>query len=77
MAIMKPRLYGLWMVTVYVGPHTCRPIGLRNDGRMMDSNFIALDILKKLGKDHTTPIKHLRSMMESKYDGHKSSYYKL
>ena len=44
---------------------------------MMDSNFIALDILKKLGKDYTTPIKHLKSIMESKYDGHKLSYYKV
>ena len=44
---------------------------------MMDSNFIASDIIKKLGKDHITPIKHLRSMMESKYDGHKPSYHKV
>ena len=48
-----------------------------NDSRMMDSNFIASDILKKLGEDHINPIKHLRSMMESKYDGHKPSYYKV
>ena len=41
----------------------------------MNSNFIASDIPKKLGKDHTTPIKHLKSMMESKYDDHKPSYY--
>ena len=74
---MKPKLHGLWMVTVYVGPHMCIPIGLRNDSRMMDSNFIASDILKKLGEDHINPIKHLRSMMESKYDGHKPSYYKV
>ena len=65
------------MVAVYVGPHMCIPIRLWNDGRMMDFNFIALDILKKLGEDHTTPIKHLRSKMESKYDDHKSSYYKV
>ena len=76
-AIMKPNLHGLWMVTVYVGPHTCIPIGLQNDGRMMNSNFIASDILKKLSEDHTTSIKHLKSMMESKYDGHKPSYYKV
>ena len=75
--VMKPKLHGLWMVTVYVGPHMCIPIGLRNDSRMMDSNFIASDILKKLGEDHITLIKHLRSMMESKYDGHKPSYYKV
>ena len=60
-----------------MGPHACIPIGLRNDGRMMNSNFIASDILKKLGEDHTTLIKHLRYMMESKYDGHKASYYKV
>ena len=27
-AVMKPNLHELWMVTVYVGPHTCIPIGL-------------------------------------------------
>ena len=65
------------MVTVYVGPPTCIPIGVGNDDRMMDCNFIASDILKKLCEDHTTPIKHLRSKMESKYDDHKPSYYKV
>ena len=65
------------MVTVYVGPHTCIPIGVQNDGRMMTSHFIASDILKKLCEDHTTPIKHLRTMIESKYDGYKPSYYKV
>ena len=65
------------MVTVYVGPHTCIRIGVRNDGRMMNCNFIASDILKKLCEDHTTPIKHLRSMIKLKYEGHKPSYYKV
>ncbi|KAL0015055.1 hypothetical protein SO802_002124 [Lithocarpus litseifolius] len=76
-AIMKPNLHRLWMVTMYVGPHTCILIGERNDGRMMNYNFIASDILKKLCEDHTTPIKHLNSIIESKYDGHKPSYYKV
>ena len=65
------------MVTVYVGPYTCIRLGVRNDGRMMNCNFIASDILKKLCEDHTTPIKHLRSMIESKYEGYKPSYYKV
>ena len=65
------------MVTVYVGPPTCIPIGVGNDDRMMDCNFIASDILKKLCEDHTAPIKHLRSMIESKYESHKPSYYKV
>ena len=43
----------------------------------MSCNFIALDIHKKLCKDHTTPVKHLRSMIETKYNGHKLSYYKV
>ncbi|KAL0001082.1 hypothetical protein SO802_014863 [Lithocarpus litseifolius] len=75
--VMKPNLHGLWMVTVYVGPHTCIPTGVRNNGRMMTCNFIAADILKKLYEDHTTPVKYLRSMIESKYQGHKPSYYKV
>ena len=76
-AVMKPNLHGLWMVTVYVGPHTCIRLEVQNDGRMMNCNFIALDIFKKLCEDYTTPIKHLRSMIESKYKGHKPSYYKV
>ena len=43
----------------------------------MTCNFIASDILKKLCEDHTTPIKHLRSMIELKYEGYKPSYYKV
>ena len=70
-------IHGLWMVTMYMGPHTYIPIGLRNDGRMMTCNFIASDILKKLCEDRTTPIKHFRSMIESKYDDHKSFHYKV
>ena len=76
-AVMKPNLHGPWMVTVYVGPHTCIQLRVQNDGRMMNYNFIALDIFKKLCEDYTTPIKHLRSMIESKYKGHKPSYYKV
>ena len=75
--VMKPNLHGLWIVIMYVGPHTCIPIGVRNDGRMMTSHFIASDILKKLCEDHTTPIKYFISMIESKYQGHKPSYYKV
>ena len=60
---------------VYGSSHI--PIGVRNDGRMMNCNFIASVILNKLCEDHTTPIKHLRSMIRSKYEGHKPSYYKV
>ena len=75
--VMKPNLHQLWMVTVYMGPHTCIPIGVRNDGRMMSCNFIASDIHQKLCEDYTTLVKHLRSMIETKYNGHKPSYYKV
>ena len=74
---MKPNLHELWMVTVYVDPHTCIPSGVRNDGRMMSCNFIALDIHQKLCEAHTTLVKHLRSMIETKYNDHKPSYYKV
>ena len=72
-AVMKPKFHKLWMITVYKGPHTCIQTGVQNDGRMMSCKFIADDILKKLCEDHTTPIKHLRSMIESKYEGQKPS----
>ncbi|XP_050255180.1 uncharacterized protein LOC126701084 [Quercus robur] len=76
-AVMKPKFHRLWMVIVYKGPHTCIRIGVRNDGRMMSCNFIADVILKKLCEDHTTPIKHLKSVIELKYEGQKPSYYKV
>ena len=76
-AVMKPNLHELWMVTVYVGPYTCIPIGVRNDGRMMSCNFIASNIHQKLCEDHITLVKHLRSMIETKYNGHNPSYYKV
>ena len=76
-AVMKSNFQRLWMVTVYVGPHTCIPIRVRNDGRLLSCNFIALNIHTKLCKDHTTLVKHLRSMIETKYNGHKLSYYKV
>ena len=61
---------------VYESSH-CIPIGVRNDGRMMTSHFIASDILKTLCEDHNTPIKHPISIIESKYQGHKPSYYRV
>ena len=42
---MKPKLQRLWVVTIYVGPHTCIPPGLLEDGRMIDSNFVAVELL--------------------------------
>ena len=55
-AVMKPNLHNAWMVTMYVGPHTCIPIRVRNDGKMMSYNFIASDIYTKLYEDHTTQL---------------------
>ena len=40
-AFMKAKLNDLWMVTSYVGPHSCIPFGLRRDGKIMDFNFVA------------------------------------
>ena len=64
-AFMKHKLYRLSMVTVYVDPYICISLGLPKDGRMMDSNFVTSKILETLVEDHTTPIKHLRSNMQS------------
>ena len=47
-AFIKAKFNGLWMVTSYVGPHNCIPFGLRRDGKMMDSNFVASEIVGKL-----------------------------
>ena len=32
-AFMKSKLNGLWMVTSYMGPHTCIPFGLQRDSK--------------------------------------------
>ena len=55
-AFMKPKLNGLWMVMSYMGPHSCIPLSLRRDSRMMDSNFAALEIVPKLQQDHSACI---------------------
>ena len=47
-AFMKAKLNGLWVIMSYVGPHSCIPFGLRGDGKMMDSSFVALEIVAKL-----------------------------
>ena len=56
---MKPKLNGLWMVTSHVSPHNCISLGLRRDNRMMDSNFVASEIVPKLRQDHSARITQL------------------
>ena len=73
---MKAKLNGLWMVTSYVGPHTCIPFGLRRYVKMMDSNFVASEIVGRLRQTHIAPIDELREIIRSKYD-HELSYYKV
>ena len=75
-AFMKAKLNGLWMVTSYVGPHTCIPFGLRRDSKMMDSNFVASKIVRKLLQNHTARIDELWEIIHTKYN-HKLSYYKV
>ena len=75
-AFMKPKLHGQWVVTVYVGPHTCISLGLPKDGRMMDSNFVASELLPILLKKHTTTVHDLKTNMSKKF-GHELSYYKV
>ncbi|XP_030934495.1 uncharacterized protein LOC115959952 [Quercus lobata] len=74
-AFMKAKLNGLWVVTSYVGPHTCIPSGLQRDGRMMDSNFVASEIVEKLRQNHTACIDELWEIIRTKYN-HELSYYK-
>ena len=56
---MKAKFNGLWIVTSYVGPHNCIPVGLRRNDKMMDSNFVALEIVAKLRQDHSACIDQL------------------
>ena len=75
-AFMKAKLNGLWMVTSYVGLHSCIPFGLRRDSKMMDSNFVASKIVGKLQQDHTARIDKLWDIIHTKYN-HELSYYKV
>ena len=75
-AYKKPKFNDLWMVTSYVGPHTCIPFGLHRDGKMMDSNFVASEIVGRLRQKHTAPIDEFWEIIRSKYD-HELSYYKV
>ena len=73
---MKAKLNDLWVVTSYVGPHGCIPFGLRRDGKMMDSNFVALEIVGKLRQNHIVHVDELWEIIRTKYN-HELSYYKV
>ena len=73
---MKDKLNGPWMVMSYMGPHTCIPFGLQRDGKMMDSNFVASEIVGKLLQNHTARIDELWEIIHTKYN-HELSYYKV
>ena len=75
-AFMKSKLNGLWMVTSYLGPHTCIPFGLQRDGKMMDSNFVASEIVGRLRKNHTARTDELWEIIPTKYK-HEVSNYKV
>ena len=47
-AVVKPKLNGLWMVTSYGGSHSCIPLGMAQNGRMMDSDFLAAEFVPML-----------------------------
>ena len=64
------------MVTSYVGPHSCIPFGLQRDSKMMDSNFVASEIVGKLRQDHIARIDQLWNIIHTKCD-HELSYYKV
>ena len=75
-AFMKAKLNGLWMVMSFMGPDNCIPFGLRRDGKIMDSNFVASKIVGKLQQDHTAHIDQLRNIIHTK-NNHNLSYYKV
>ncbi|XP_065869154.1 uncharacterized protein [Euphorbia lathyris] len=47
---MKKRSIGYWMISRYVGPHTCASV-LSRDNKHLDSNMIFGYILEMVGKD--------------------------
>ena len=75
-AFIKAKLNDLWVVTSYGGPHGCIPSGLQRDGKMMDSNFVASEIVSKLRQDHSARIDQLWDIIKTKYD-HELSYYNV
>ncbi|KAK9991507.1 hypothetical protein SO802_026492 [Lithocarpus litseifolius] len=75
-AVLKLEL-GLWMVTSNRGPHSCISLGMALDGRMMGCNFLAVEFVPLLQKNHTARIFHLRDFITAKYYDHKLSYYKI
>ena len=52
------------------------PFGLRRDGKMMDSNFVALEIVGKLRQNHIVHVDELWEIIRTKYN-HELSYYKV
>ena len=75
-AVAKPEL-GLRMITSYRGPHSCMPLAMALDDRMMDCNFLAAEFVPLLQEKHTITIYHLRHFIKGKYYGHNLSYYKI
>ena len=76
-AVMKPKLNGPWMLTSYMGPHNSIPLAMPKDGRMINSNFVAAELIPTLQQNHVVKIDHLRDIIKVKYYDHKLSYYKV
>ena len=66
-AFIKTKLNGLWVVTSSVGPHSCIPFGLQRDGKMINFNFFASEIVSKLRQDHSAHIDQLWDIIHTKY----------
>ena len=64
---------GLWIVT----SHSCIPLAMALDGRMIDCNFLVVEFVPLLQEKHTATIYHPVHFIKWKYFRHNLSYYKI
>ena len=73
---ISSKRHKMWMITTCKGPHTCLPLQVGQDGRMMDSKFIAITLESYVWEDSSRTIATLRSLLHANH-GHWASHYKV
>ena len=59
--------HNMWMIITCKGPHICSSLQVDNDGRMMDSKFIAITLKIYIREDMLRTIATLCSLLHAKH----------
>ena len=66
----------MWLISKCTGPHSCTPLQVATNGRMMDLRFISITLEQYIREDIGRSIKDLRSMLQMKHE-HEVTMYKV